>query len=230
MIVTALFVKRRAGEAMAPVDAVSGVSGLGLEDDCQANAVSPRQVLLFDRRVVTELGLAPEALRANVFLDGAIDELPSGALLRLGSGLALRVTIPCEPCRKLESHGEGLAQQLAGRRGMLARVVRAGTARIGDRVTVLPGVFRPLHESWRRRVADIVRSLPAERVLSYASLARLAGLETTYCRAFPRLLRELQEKERLTQADRVLAEKSVGAAIPWDGESYWSEEAEDRSR
>ena len=55
------------------------------------------QVLHFDQKILDALGLAPDAVRANVLVDDAINDLPSGTLLRLGSSLALRLTVPCEP-------------------------------------------------------------------------------------------------------------------------------------
>jgi len=175
MEVYALYRKQKLGASLTPVSELRGIAGVGIEGDCQARASSPRQVLVFDRSVLDELALEEKAVRANVILDGRIDALPSGALLRVGS-LTLRLTIPCEACRKLEGERPGLARALTGRRGMLARVVASGTTRVGDMASVAPRQLRALDEDWHSRIADIVTRIPDGMVLTYSTLARIAGV------------------------------------------------------
>lgn len=216
MKVVSLFVKPRPRGPMRAVGSVNGLAGLGLEDDCQQDAAGPRQVLLFSQAVLTALGLSAEAVRANVVVDDPLEALPSGTLLRIGSSFTVRLTIACESCHKLEAQRPGLAAQLTGRRGMLARVVGGGVARVGDEVVRSPSVCRPLDASWRDRVADIVEEIPEGRQISYARLALLAGVQSTYCRAFSRVLRDLRN------ANRVVAGRAT--EDHWDGASYYARE------
>ena len=213
---------------MIPVDTVQGVAGAGLEGDCQRKEASPRQVLVFSHQLLQQLSVPHEAVRANILVDGFIDNLPSGTVLRVGKNLALRLTMRCEPCRKLESHRRGLAHELRGCRGMLARVVLSGTARVRERVAVSLGASLPLHASWQDRVADIVQSLPDGMLLSYARLALLAGVQTSYCRAFPRVLRNLRTSSpgqvRRIVSSGNLANRGETDELFWDGAGYYRDQ------
>lgn len=201
---------------MTPLASVRGIAQVGLDGDAHADRASPRQVLLFDRRVLDEQDLDAAAVRANVVLDGAVDALASGAELCIGT-LRLRATIPCTPCPLLDRERPGLARVLAGRRGMLARVVGSGVATIGDPVTITRDVFPALDPAWPRRVAAIVARIPDGVVLTYARLAHLAGVETAYCRAFPRVL------ARCPNGERVVPERRLSAAArTWSGDGYHS--------
>ncbi len=45
------------------------------------------------------------------------------------------------------------------------------------------------HEDWRERVRAVLDAVPPGAVVEYRHLARLAGIQSSYCRAFPRLLK-----------------------------------------
>lgn len=116
------------------VDTSRAVADLGLDGDAHAKAGSDRQVLLMDQETLDALGLAPGDLKENLTTAGlCLYDQPTGALLRVGDAL-LRLTGPCTLCGKTEAIRPGLRQDLAGRRGMLARVVEGGKIRVGDRV------------------------------------------------------------------------------------------------
>jgi MOSC domain-containing protein YiiM len=225
MKVIGLYLKPRLGAEMAAVSAVEALASLGFQGDCQRDPASPRQVLVFSQSVLDALELPSTAVRANVVVDEPIDQFQSGTLLRLGASVQLRLTLACEPCHKLERHRAGLARQLRGRRGMLARVVSSGVAKVGAPVAVMERQCLPLKEAWHARVADIVRNLPEDMWLTYTQLALLAGIQTTYCRAFPRLLRKLRIESSLVQAERVVSSKEAETrrteATYWDGVSYY---------
>lgn len=92
---------------------------------------------MMDQAVLDALGLAPGQVRENVTVSGVtLDALPQGARLRLG-GAVVEITEPCQPCRRMEEIRNGLASELKGRRGMLARVVEGGTIALGDGVALL---------------------------------------------------------------------------------------------
>lgn len=116
------------------VEASRAVADLGLDGDAHAKAGSDRQVLLMDRETLDALGLAPGDLKENLTTAGfPLYDQPSGALLRVGDAV-LKLTGPCTLCGKTEAIRPGLRQELAGRRGMLARVVEGGEIRVGDAV------------------------------------------------------------------------------------------------
>lgn len=185
MQVMALFIKPRAGGALHRVARVLAVAGQGLVDDCAAHPASPRHVLLVSRVTLAELALPDEALGANVILDGT---LPApGELIAVGTA-RLHVTIPCEPCYKLDRVRPGLAKSIGARRGVLARVRGDGEIVVGDRATRV-GYEPPPPADWRARVLAIVAALPPDVTITYADLAIAAGVQPVYCRAFPALLR-----------------------------------------
>jgi MOSC domain-containing protein YiiM len=108
----------------------------GLHGDRKARAGSPRQVLLVDEATLHSVDLQPGALNENVTIRGLdINNLRSGQHLRIGSAL-VEITGPCTVCGELEHIRSGLKERLRGRRGMLARVLRSGTAKIGDSVWI----------------------------------------------------------------------------------------------
>jgi len=62
--------------------------------------------------------------------------LRPGRRLRIGQAL-VEITVPCEPCRRMEEIRAGLEKEIRGRRGMLCRVVEGGRIRVGDRIEPL---------------------------------------------------------------------------------------------
>lgn len=207
----ALAVRGPGTAAPTPVERALALAGLGLEGDRHQDRRSPRQVLIASRDAYEELGLAPLTLRENLLLDLDTASLSSGSLLRVGSEAVLRVSFQCEACGALEGLRPGLVRAIGGRRGVLARVHAGGLIRTGDVVTVLSERAPALHEDWRERVAQVLDAAPPGTVLEYADLARLAGIQSSYCRAFPRML-----------AARGLAARAVPARarpdLPrWDG-------------
>lgn len=112
------------------------VEDSGVEGDRKARAGSARQVLLAAVEDCAALGVKPGDLRENVTTRGVdLRSLPPGARLRLGEAV-VELTAPCSPCAKLNRVRDGLMRDSRGRRGVLARVVRGGTMRIGDAVGV----------------------------------------------------------------------------------------------
>lgn len=186
----ALYTKPAAGAPMQAVSKVSGVAGQGIVGDANADPNSPRQVLLVSARDLTVLKVSGRDLRANLVVHGDLRGLRSGSLLRFGT-VAVRITIPCEPCGRLNDVRPRLSREIGPRRGVLARVVSSGDASIGDRGSMVPDWAPPLALDWRERVYAILMAMPVGRVLSYSTLARAAGVQQAYCRAMPSVLRSL---------------------------------------
>lgn len=172
------------------VDSMRLMAG-GAEGDRHLDLLSPRQLLLASSASYAALGLPPQALRENLLLDDAFDHLPSGTVLQVGAQARLRLMFACEACGRLDLHGERLAARVGARRGVLARVVEGGVIRPGDPVRDLGQRFAFWPDDWRRRIVQVLDAVPHGAVVEYAQLARLAGIQSSYCRAFPRLLRAL---------------------------------------
>lgn len=212
---TIVAVATRASRGL-PLQDVAGacaIGGAGLRDDLHADALSPRQLLLADAAVYADLALPAHALRENLLLDFDTARLASGTVLQIGAEVAIRLMFQCEACGQLDVQRPGLARKLGARRGMLARVVRGGPIRRGDAVRDLGILLPAWPEDWRERVRRVLDAVPPGCVIEYRQLARLAGIQSTYCRAFPRLIGKLGPGYA---AKAVSAQ--VSTAMPrWDG-------------
>lgn len=213
MVGTVLALALRAPHSPMPsrVEAATALAGLGLEGDRHCDRHSPRQVLLASRAAYEDLDLPPFALRENLLLSVETAGLASGSLLRVGSEAVLRLSFQCEACGALDRYRHGLARAVGGRRGMLARVLAGGVIREGDRVELLGERMPALADDWRDRVGQVLEALPPGMVVEYGQLARLAGIQSSYCRAFPRLL------AARGLAGKAVPARSASAGARWDG-------------
>ncbi|RYZ36035.1 MAG: MOSC domain-containing protein [Myxococcaceae bacterium] len=137
---------------MRQVPEARAVEQHGFEGDRhQRRAVGhKRQLLLVDEAQRSALDVPVGALKENVLVEGlALDALPPGQRLALGAEVVVELTEPCVPCWKLDALRPGLLKESWGRRGQLARVLKAGTVREGDCVRLLdvnpdaPRIIRP---------------------------------------------------------------------------------------
>ncbi|CAM3658158.1 MOSC domain-containing protein [Corallococcus soli] len=150
--IRALFLAQERNTPMRRVPEARAVEQHGFEGDRhQRRAVGhKRQLLLVDEAQRTALDVPEGALKENVLVEGvALDALPPGQRLALGTEVVVELTEPCVPCWKLDALRPGLLQASWGRRGQLARVLKAGTVREGDPVHLLdvnpdaPRIIRP---------------------------------------------------------------------------------------
>lgn len=122
---------------MVPAGSAELVANLGLRGDVHALPDSSRQVLLIERETLEALGLEPGAVKENITTEGIrLMDLPAKTRIGIGAEAVLEITKPCSPCSRMEEIRTGLLKEIAGRRGMLARVVAGGTIRRGDAVRV----------------------------------------------------------------------------------------------
>jgi len=216
-------------------------AGVGIDGDCHASPISPRQVLLAATGSYYQLGLAPNSLRENILIRVDRLSLSSGSLLLVGPDAALRITFECEPCGRLNRIRDGLSRDIKGKRGYLARVVRSGVVRPGDEVKVIKSVFPSFPDDWRDRVLNIVRMIPSNHIISYARLAELAGVPTSFCRSFPRLLRShknipwqrVRSANQLIQGEsgrRSLKVRQLTSKREWLGNVIFDDEVQFMSR
>lgn len=147
--VTAVYLAVASGQPMKRVPEALAVEGRGLEG-CRHGKKRPgtkRQVLLMDLANLRALDVELGAMKENLIVEGLpLEELPAGQRLQIGDAI-LELTEQCVPCHKMDKLRPGLLQQSYGRRGQLAKVIRAGTIAEGAEVRLLdvnPDAPRPI--------------------------------------------------------------------------------------
>lgn len=186
--IESLCLRPNRAEPLAAVSTVFAEAGIGLNGDCHADPLSPRQILLACAGSYRRFDLPAGTLRENITVSCDLREWCSGSLVSLGTRATLRVTFECEPCARLNAHRPGLMRAVRHKRGILARVVRGGTISVGDCVRIQPAQRAWWSDVWQERVRDIAARVPCGFVVEYRQLARLAGVPVSYCRVFPRVL------------------------------------------
>ena len=120
---------------MHPVDTAEAIERLGLKGDNHALPESSRQILLIEKETLDELKLSPGEVKENITTSGIhLMTFKSKDWLQVGADVILEITKPCSPCSRIEEIRAGLLKEIAGRRGMLARVIRGGTIVRGDSI------------------------------------------------------------------------------------------------
>jgi MOSC domain-containing protein YiiM len=123
---------------MMLVESAEVIKGLGLRGDRHAVEESTRQILLIEKETLDELKLSPGLVKENITTRGIrLMNLERGQRLRLGDAAVLEVTKACTPCGRMDEIRGGLQEQLAGRRGVLAKAIQGGVIKIGDSIKVL---------------------------------------------------------------------------------------------
>jgi hypothetical protein len=207
-------------------DSLQAIAGTGLAADRHADPLSPRQLLLASASAYADFALSPHALGENLLVEFDTAQLRSGTVLRVGDEVVLRLMFQCEACGYLDAQQAGLSGRIGQGRGMLARVLAGGVMHRGDRIRDLGCALPPWLDDWRARVAQVLKAVPSGMVLTYAQLARLAGVQPTYCRAFPRVIRTLgpDYAGKAVSAQAVSAHVALGRQC-WDGAGLFGEQA-----
>lgn len=123
---------------MKEVKYVEAVENFGLVGDRHAITDSSRQVFLIELETLEELGLKPGQVKENIATKGIfLMQLLPTQQLKIGRQVIIEITKPCTPCNRMDEIRQGLVQEIAGRRGMLAGVVRGGQIRRGDQINIL---------------------------------------------------------------------------------------------
>jgi len=195
------------------VEHAVALAGQGLAGDIHADRSSPRQLLLADAAVYDRFDLPTHALCENLLVDVDTASLTSGTILQLGDEVYIRLMFQCEACGQLDVQRPGLASALGNRRGMLARVIKGGTVFAGDMIAQLDERMPPWSDDWRERVMAVLDAVPPGHVIDYARLAQVAGIQSSYCRAFPRLLAKLGAD----YAARAVPARATATLPRWDG-------------
>ena len=138
--VSDLFIAAERRKPMRSVDRVIAITDRGFEGCLHGRQGSRRQLLLVDRETLAEFNLEPGIVRENITTVGLnMGGLQSGDRLVIGGSL-LEVTIPCEPCSRMEEIRAGLQEALKDRRGVLCRVIEGGRISRGDTIEVRDAV------------------------------------------------------------------------------------------
>ena len=139
-----IFVCLRHRLPMKPVEQAEAILDQGLKGCAHGRVGSRRQVLLMDSKTLEGFGISPGAAKENLSIRGLdLRGLEAGQRLQAGEA-QLEVTLPCEPCGRMDDIRQGLQVELRGRRGMLCRVVGGGIIRRGDAIELCPlGVAEP---------------------------------------------------------------------------------------
>jgi MOSC domain-containing protein YiiM len=125
---------------MKEIEEAEVLHNKGLKGCIHGRPNSKRQVSLMDVETLQKLGIPPGAVKENVTTRGLdFQRLKPGQHLRIGGSL-LEITLPCEPCSRMDEIRLGLQGELRGQRGWLSRVVEGGIIRRGDRIEVLAAV------------------------------------------------------------------------------------------
>jgi alkylated DNA nucleotide flippase Atl1 len=184
-----LYLKRARGEAGVASTVVHCTAGVGIDGDAHANRLSPRQVLVTLASELDSLGIAPGALMENLVI--ACDRpalFRPGAALVGASGVEIRLTMFCEPCRRI-AH---LAPRLSGllhRRGVLGVVVAGGALRVDESIALVADRYPALPESPYQKFLDFLPTVPCGRVVRYADVAIAMGVADSFVRALPGYIR-----------------------------------------
>lgn len=138
--IVGLYVAPQAGAPVQSRDWVDLVAGLGAAGDRYTLGLGhwsdPRwpdqEVTLVAAEVAAALGIEPGQLRRNIVTRDV--DLAALAGRRFSAGTAdLEGVRPCDPCPYLDTLTRpGIAQALAGRGGLRARVLRSGRVSLGD--------------------------------------------------------------------------------------------------
>jgi MOSC domain-containing protein YiiM len=125
-------------EPMVTSPSLRLIEDLGVEGDHHARPRSSRQVLLMAEENCDAFGLRSGEVRENIVTRGLdLQNLAAGTQLEIGTA-ALEITKDCEPCSFIDGLRPGLRAQMERRRGMLARVIRSGEIRVGDKIILRP--------------------------------------------------------------------------------------------
>ena len=197
--------------------AIKLVGGLGIEGDCHASPIGPRQVLVAAQETLDDFAVTADALRANVVVEGlAVDDAPSGSVLALGDDARVRLTFRCEVCRALGPHlSPARMRAIAGRRGYLGVVVAGGTVRLGDAAHLEPPAYEPVPDSVFDRFCWLAERIPPDRVVIYRDALLLMGAAPNYARALPNYARRANEAG--LPSDRVVPAAAAAGRRRWDG-------------
>jgi MOSC domain-containing protein YiiM len=130
--------------ARVPLDEAVLAVGRGIVTDRKGSGPR-RQLNVMARETLDQLQAegyrtAPGAMGEQLVLAGIdVDRLPPGARVQLGDEVIIEVDKPRTGCERLQRIQGCTPAMVAGRLGVMARVVSGGKIRVGDEVRLLSG-------------------------------------------------------------------------------------------
>lgn len=189
-IVHSLFVKRERGILMSETQSLKLRRGYGIEGDVNADAISPRQVLVVRCEDLFELSIPPGELRENIVLGNvSLSTFKPGAAIAFTNGAVIRLTFYCEPCKRIAPLVDSL-KSIVRKRGILGVVVRTGAIAVGNIAELEPNRFPALSEKPYERFLDFSLKIPRGKVVTYKQVIRGIGVDRSYFRAIPNYLKK----------------------------------------
>jgi MOSC domain-containing protein YiiM len=135
--IAAIWISPAKRAAMVPRENARAVEGHGLAGCAHARAGTKRQVLFASADHLDALDVEHGAINENFTVTEAdVHAWPVGQRVEVGDA-EFEVTMECDPCERMEEIRPGLQQELEGRRGMLARVVKSGDVAVGDEIRLI---------------------------------------------------------------------------------------------
>ncbi|MBD2524149.1 MGMT family protein [Nostoc sp. FACHB-133] len=230
--ITHLFTKVKPGSAMVELKTLNLKLGHGIEEDINADPISPRQVLIVRYEDILDLSIQPGQLRENIVVTGiGFDKFIPGSLLTFENDAAIRLTFYCEPCKRIAHLVESF-KSIKGKRGILGVVTKSGQIQVGSKFQVQAHEFPALPENPYERFLDFIIKIPSGKVVTYKQIIQAIGVDNSYIRAIPTYLKKTsatnypvhrildskgylityvnQQKDKLeTEGVKVLAEANV---------------------
>jgi len=130
-----------------PLQEANLVEGYGIEGDRKGGNPN-RNLNVMDAITIDELAgqgypTGPGVLGENIILSGIdLRTLPEGTKLRLGDEAVIALGKPRIPCEQLTPLDARMPENVAGRVGVMCRVVMSGRVNVGDAVEVIAVVVQ----------------------------------------------------------------------------------------
>ena len=189
-VVKNLFRKYESKAAMLPTKNLCLDCGSGILGDLNRDPLSPRQILLTSMQELDQLSIPPGELRENIVLDLAnSDCFQPGAKLTFASGATIRLTVYCEPCRRV-AHLVSSIKVLTQKRGILGVAIAGGEITVGDQVLIEPSYFPALSEEPYERFLAYIAQIPRGKVVTYRQILKCIGVDRSYFRVIPTYIKK----------------------------------------
>ena len=134
--IIALHYSPRRRMPMKSVESILALRDHGLDRDAHARPGGLRQVLFMDVETLRLLNVPVGSMKENITTEMlTLNDLIPGDSIIAGEA-RFEITMECEPCSHLDEVRPGLIEEVSGRRGLLARVIRGGELRVGQPLTV----------------------------------------------------------------------------------------------
>mmetsp|Transcript_10391 Transcript_10391/g.23071 ORF Transcript_10391/g.23071 Transcript_10391/m.23071 type:complete len:254 (+) Transcript_10391:3-764(+) len=187
--------------------------GVASDANVKNQLLSPRQVLLADGdHMLKELQLEPGELHENINIAGLLGSygtLSSGTVFQVG-GAQLRVSMPCAPCGRIHSlintkkRKVSIRDMAMPKRGIFATVLKGGTIRAGDKVSLAQIRHEPIGFTSKERLCWLLLKCPQGKVVPIRDILLYIGEFPSWAKAVPAVLRSIQKNSPMVPTWRVV--------------------------